>query len=355
MVSVKLQKTITNLSKNYLPFRLLSPDRFKEMVNLVRIVELQEDEIFQIKGGENRDYLFVMEGRIEVIENGAIRCADAESTKNRPLLMAIAPDKSTVCAKEDSIICHAKRQTLDDLISWDGIHQFTCSTDNELYARMDLVRNSLVFKRLPLAVVEEAFRRMKTVEVKAGQEVIRQGEDGDAYYVIDEGFAEAFQLDVFEEVMKKVVDLKKGDAFGSAALISGRKRDETVRMVSDGKLLVLSNKDFQELIRKPLIKSVNPKVALTMIETDHLLLDVRYEEEHEDQRIAHPSQLIPLPELSKRVNELDRNSNYVIYCRSGVRSAVAALFLTELNFEVVNLEGGILAWPFEVESMYAQK
>ncbi len=146
-----------------------------------------------------------------------------------------------------------------------------------------------------------------------------------------------------------MVDLKRGDTFGSEALISGEKRDETVRMSSDGTLLVLGKDDFQKLIKKPLVKSGHPKVARTMLETDHKLLDVRYTEEHEEYHISEPTILIPLHELGSRVQELGKESNYVIYCQSGNRSSVAALFLTEHNFKVVSLDGGIRNWPFETE------
>lgn len=349
MISVKMKNILANLSQNYMPFKMLSQERLSEMLNLVRLIEMQKEEIFQIRGGKGHDYLFVMEGRIEVIQTSSIKSAGAEDTSKRPVLLPPEPLSSTILAKENSIICHADRETLDNLISWDGIVNFMGEEDDELYSRLDLVRNSLVFRRLPLEAVEMAFKCMREVEVKKGEEIVRQGELGDAYYIITAGQAEVFRRGLYDDTPEKVVDLKVGDTFGSEALISGKMRDETVRMTSDGSLLVLQSQDFQELIKKPLIKYVNSKVARTMLETDYELLDVRYMEEYEEMSIPGAIH-IPLHELRDRTDELNKEDKYVIYCHTDNRSAVAALFLAEHKFDVMCLEGGIRDWPFETES-----
>ena len=80
-----------------------------------------------------------------------------------------------------------------------------------------------------------------------------------------------------------------------------------------------------------------------------LLLDVR--EPHEHQLCRLPGAvLIPMREVSKRLEELDRNQEIVVYCRSGARSAKIAQLLRASGFPVVrNLTGGILAWSDKVD------
>lgn len=73
------------------------------------------------------------------------------------------------------------------------------------------------------------------------------------------------------------------------------------------------------------------------------LLDVRSPEEHEAYHLG--GILIPLPELPNRLGELDPNVTWIVYCRSGRRSAQAVQFLLASHFKsVLNLEGGALAW-----------
>ena len=79
------------------------------------------------------------------------------------------------------------------------------------------------------------------------------------------------------------------------------------------------------------------------------LLDVREELEYEISNIG--GQLIPLPELSKRLDELDTNSNIVTICKMGPRGVKAAQLLHDAGFSHVwNLTGGIHAWSDRVDS-----
>jgi adenylyltransferase/sulfurtransferase len=81
---------------------------------------------------------------------------------------------------------------------------------------------------------------------------------------------------------------------------------------------------------------------------DLFILDVR--EPHEYQICNLGGHLIPLGDLSRRVNELDSSREIVAHCRSGKRSAEAVEFLRKSGFrKVLNLKGGILAWSDEVD------
>jgi molybdopterin/thiamine biosynthesis adenylyltransferase/rhodanese-related sulfurtransferase len=81
---------------------------------------------------------------------------------------------------------------------------------------------------------------------------------------------------------------------------------------------------------------------------DIFVLDVR--EPHEYQICNLGGRLIPLGDLSRRVNELDSSREIVAHCRSGKRSAEAVEFLRKAGFrKVLNLKGGILAWSDEVD------
>lgn len=332
------------------PFNSLSEDRLTEVLNLVRLIEMRPGELFQIQGSLDNDYLFVIEGRIDLIGMGEIRGnVGADDTGRRPVMLPQAPAATTLLARERSIVCHADREVMDNLISWEAILNDPANADAEVRERMEMVRNSLVFRRLPWEAVEAAFQRMRTVPAKNGETVVREGEAGDAFYIITSGRAEVWQNDLMTDEPKKIAEIGEGDAFGCEALISGKKRSETVRMLEDGTLLTLGKEDFDWLIGKQMIKAVNAKVARTMQETGYQFIDVRYKEEYEYNHIPG-AMLIPLFELRKNVPKLDRDQRYIIYCQSGSRSSVAALRLSQAGFDVQTLEGGIREWPYETES-----
>jgi adenylyltransferase/sulfurtransferase len=78
------------------------------------------------------------------------------------------------------------------------------------------------------------------------------------------------------------------------------------------------------------------------------LLDVRDESEYDISNIG--GQLIPLPELARRVNELDVHQKIVTICKMGPRGAKAVQLLHKAGFDQVwNLTGGIHAWSDRVD------
>lgn len=82
---------------------------------------------------------------------------------------------------------------------------------------------------------------------------------------------------------------------------------------------------------------------------DFIILDVREPHEYEISRLRN-SKLIPLSELDARLDELDREKEYVVHCKMGGRSARAVEFLRSQGFShVKNLVGGINAWAAEID------
>lgn len=81
---------------------------------------------------------------------------------------------------------------------------------------------------------------------------------------------------------------------------------------------------------------------------DLFLLDVRDEYEFEISNIG--GHLIPLPELSRRLNELDLDAEIVALCKMGPRGIKAVELLQKQGFtNVSNLHGGIYAWSDRVD------
>jgi len=80
-----------------------------------------------------------------------------------------------------------------------------------------------------------------------------------------------------------------------------------------------------------------------------VLLDVRDPFERE-LALIEPSLHIPMPEVPARLDEIPRGRTVVVYCHSGVRSAVVAGFLEQRGLRpVANLGGGIDAWSLQVD------
>lgn len=82
---------------------------------------------------------------------------------------------------------------------------------------------------------------------------------------------------------------------------------------------------------------------------DFTLLDVREPYEYQISNIN--GTLIPLDELTGRTDEIDKEKEVVVMCRSGARSADACKFLEKKGFKnVSNLVGGVNAWAKEIDT-----
>ena len=82
-----------------------------------------------------------------------------------------------------------------------------------------------------------------------------------------------------------------------------------------------------------------------------LLVDVREGFEREIADLPQVGQLwIPLGELLERMDEIDRESQVVVYCRTGARSAWAVGLLQANGYtRALNLQGGVMAWREEID------
>ena len=97
------------------------------------------------------------------------------------------------------------------------------------------------------------------------------------------------------------------------------------------------------------VAEVDPREAQERIRNGAYLLDVRNRDEWEFARLEG-AVLIPLPELSDRIDEVPRDRDLIVYCRSGRRSALACLLLAASGrSSATNLRGGILAWAEQID------
>ncbi|MFC0522165.1 rhodanese-like domain-containing protein [Pontibacillus salicampi] len=73
------------------------------------------------------------------------------------------------------------------------------------------------------------------------------------------------------------------------------------------------------------------------------IVDVREDEEVAEGKIPDAIH-IPLGSIEDRKEELDKAKEYIMVCRSGGRSGRASEFLESEGYNVINMEGGMLAW-----------
>jgi sulfur-carrier protein adenylyltransferase/sulfurtransferase len=106
------------------------------------------------------------------------------------------------------------------------------------------------------------------------------------------------------------------------------------------------------------IKDLTPEALRDFMrhhhEREYALIDVRQPGEYEQSHIPG-ARLLPLPELIQTMATLPADKQLVFYCHSGGRSMAAASMVADEEIgsrELINLNGGMLAWDGGVASNY---
>jgi CRP-like cAMP-binding protein len=82
----------------------------------------------------------------------------------------------------------------------------------------------------------------EVVDGEAGQDLVREGDQGDALYLVVEGDLRVLRGD------REVSRLGERDVFGEMALLDPAPRSATVRAASDVRLLRIQREDFLEIL-----------------------------------------------------------------------------------------------------------
>lgn len=251
----------------------------------------------------------------------------------------------------DIEVLRIEEEAADIIVTWDQCMpgavettkvQEVAVTDWRMMSGMFAVQTLTygAFSSLPPAHIATLLERFQRNAFKRGDVIIRQGDPGDYYYLIEQGRC-LVTRDVAGSTVE-LAELKAGDAFGEEALVSDSPRNATVTMKTDGVLLVLSKTEFNELLREPLLVRCPVAEAIQRTQRGAVWLDVRFAAEYQHDGLPRAIN-VPLNELRSAIPLLDKSREYVVYCQTGRRSAAAAFLLSQRGFNVVLLDGGLRA------------
>ncbi len=334
--------------RHLVPVSDLTEDNMQDLAGKTFIEALPKGKLLFKQGQEDNYSFYLLSGDLVLTSGpGSDKVVSGGTSQSRFPLDHNRPRLCTAIAKTDITFVRIDNDLLDILLTWDqnaGLMVDELEEDDE-EGEGDWMTNMLrsqIFHRIPSGNIQAVFMRMEAMPVKEGEVVISQGDDGDYYYYIKSGRAAVTHIAKSGKEIK-LAELETGTGFGEEALISGAKRNANVTMLSDGSLMRLAKKDFEELLKAPVLKTVKyPEAQQLTKEENAVWLDVRTESEHKHVAIRG-SVNIPLYLLRIKAKELDTSRKYIVYCDTGRRSASATYLLTERGFDAVTLEGGLIS------------
>ena len=334
--------------KSLVPANALNAENFQELASKAYVEDVPAGKVIFKSGELDRKSTYLLDGQLTLTDAaGRVTTLTGGTDIAKHPLANQQPRQQTAKAKTDCKITRFDSDLLDILLTWDQLSGIEVSEiqvsdgDDDDGDWMTRILQSQAFLQIPPANIQAMFMRMQEVPMRAGQEVVKQGDDGDFYYIIKSGRAKVTRASKTGSELT-LATLKDGDAFGEEALLSEAKRNATVSMETDGTLMRLSKEDFNALLKEPMLNWLSIEQAHAKVQQGARFLDVRLESEHANTGIQG-SMNIPLFMLRLKADALDPKVAYVLYCDTGRRSSAAAFLLSERGFQTYVLSGGLAA------------
>lgn len=335
------------LLKNFTPLDSLKRENLAALAKKVSLRSVPAGQTLFEEGDIDGHTLWLVSGAVEIREHGeALATIRGGTEQARHPLCPLTPRPATARAIDNVRCLTIDSQMLDLMMTWDqtGVYEVSelCSQTGSEGGEdwMTTLLQTDAFRRIPPANLQAIFMRLERMPVKAGDTVIRQGDEGDYFYAIVSGKALVTRETPLNRTGLKLAELGVGDTFGEEALIAEVKRNATVRMLSDGALMRLGKQDFRQLMNEPLLQRVSFERAKEIVAHGGRWLDTRLPSEREPPSIEG-SLNIPLYFLRMKLSLLERDTPYVVYCDTGRRSSAAAYILVERGFDAYVLKGGL--------------
>ncbi len=345
------------LLKRLDPVASLAPEQLEYILLSSKIEKYAPGTCLFRQGDEDFTMLYLLRGDIDLrAENSAdITVISANTQENSANLHPITteqPRRTTATTLTEAEVIRLDCELIETMMVW---NQFMHREPEVIMSAEGVINvdksqwvqkmyRSPTFRHLPAANIEQLLDSLEPIRVNVGDMIIRQGDTGDYFYMLNEGTALVTRVIEGENESIEITELSAGNGFGEAALLSDQPRNASVSMVTDGLILRLAKSDFVRLLNEPTLHWVTQGELQAKLSEGARGLDVRTPSE-----FAHghlPASInIPIQELHQRLKELDKAQAYICYCEAGRRSSAAAFILGQYGIKASVLKAGLDSLP----------
>ena len=340
------------LLRSFSPLDGLKPENLQSLARKTVLRELPGGRFLFKEGDSDKRTFYLVSGALELLhDDRSVTVLRGGSPEARNPIAPFTPRRYSARAVSDRVEFMAMdSDMLDMMLTWDQTGSYEVSELSSLGDQaaasnddwMTTLLQTKAFHRIPPANIQAIFMRMQRLEAKAGDLIIKQGDDGDYFYVIVKGKCLVTRETPLNKAGIKLAELGMGDTFGEEALIADAKRNATITMLTDGALMRLAKDDFRKLLNEPMLQWVTFEQAKQIVAKGGKWLDVRLPSEFENFHMEGAINL-PLYFIRLKLKSLDPNTHYVVVCDTGRRSSAAAYILAERDLNASVLKGGMSA------------
>ena len=331
------------LLARFSPFNTLAFEYLSKVIEKASIKEYSKGTIIFKRGRELNESLYLVSGNIDLIDSQfSITSIDCEEDNCKVPINSTSPTTVSAVAKSPVVILAVESDFSDLVLAWSESnddsaevqHEHSEFEDAEEGDWMSSLLQSPFFNKIPPGNIRQLFLRFKSQKVAADETVIKEGERGEFFYVLEAGSAK-----VLDKQGNILAALRPGDYFGEEALVGDTTRNATVKMLTPGKLMCLEKSDFVTLLQEPVRRFISYEDLTKNLDstTPYQIIDVRLPQERRFQSVPQ-SRSIPLSQLRKSLPTLEQSQTYVVTDDAGRRADVAAQLLNQAGYEALILQ-----------------
>ena len=338
----------TELLRGFSPLDGLKRDNLAALARKVQIRELSPGQLLFKEGDTEKRTIYVVSGVLELVDQAKIvGKVEGGSELARNPVAPVFPRRVTAKARDRVQFISIDSDLLDVMLTWDQTGTYEVSdiqgkSDQGGEDWMTMLLQTKAFHKIPPANIQAIFMRMQQINYRSGDVILKQGAEGDYFYVLIRGAALVTRETPLSKEGIKLAELHVGDTFGEEALISEAKRNATVTMQSDGAVMRLGKEDFKKLLNEPMLDWLSVAQAEEIVRTGGQWLDVRLPSEFENQHLDGAIN-IPLYFIRLKISRSTGARSTLLCCDTGRRSSAGAYILSERGYQAYVLQGGINA------------
>jgi CRP-like cAMP-binding protein len=339
-------KITTDFLRRFTPLSGLKRENIAALAKKTQLRGLETGKTLFREGDSEKRTFYLVSGELELKDQtGKIEVLSAGTTQAKAPIAPMLPRRCTAKALKPVEFMSIDTDLLDVMLTWDQtgtyeVNELQHGGGSSANDWMTTLLQTKAFHRIPPANIQAIFMRMQQINYSAGDQIIKQGDEGDFFYVITRGQCSVTRETPLNKEGIKLAELREGDTFGEEALISESRRNATVTMLTDGSVMRLGKEDFNTLLNEPMLDWVDYQEAKEIVAKGGKWLDVRLPSEFE--AFHEPDAInIPLYFIRLKLNTLDPDISYVVCCDTGRRSSAGAFILGERGFDTRVLKGGL--------------
>ena len=242
---------LKELLKGTTAFSILSDEELNRLSDRLQLVHYTLGQAIVLAGEESDAFYVVYSGRARVIatdgtgEEVTVGTLERGNSFGEQGLLTSSPRNFSIRAASDLALLRLGKSDFENLLNKEpGLREYFDKYISEISIR-NFLKLFTAFAPLSPPEIRDLLGSMEVRDYPANQPIIREGEAGDAFYILRAGSAQVIKETNGGKVLNR---LKAGDSFGELALLTGQARAATIVTTEPSSVFRLSKDEFDRII-----------------------------------------------------------------------------------------------------------